>query len=77
MITAYLMLMVEAGKEEIVLNKLLESDHVKEAHIVYGQYDLVAKIRAEDIKKLEDFILREVRRIKEIQDTSTLISTRD
>lgn len=71
------MLMVEAGKEEIVLNKLLESDHVKEAHIVYGQYDLVAKIRAEDIKKLEDFILREVRRIKEIQDTSTLISTRD
>ena len=77
MITAYLLLIVESGKEEITMNKLLETDEVKEIHVVYGQYDLIAKIRVTDIHKMEDFILKEVRRIKDIKETSTLIATRD
>ncbi len=77
MITAYILLMVEAGQEEIAINKLLENDEVKEANIVYGQYDIVMKIRVKNIKALEEFILKNVRPIKEIQESSTLISTHE
>ncbi len=77
MITAYLLLIIESGKDEIAMNKLLETDEVKEAHIVYGQYDLIAKLRVKNIQKLEDFILKQVRRIKEIKETSTLIATKE
>ena len=69
--------MVEAGQEEIAINKLLENDEVKEANIVYGQYDIVMKIRVKNIKALEEFILKNVRPIKEIQESSTLISTHE
>ncbi len=77
MITAYLLMIVESGHDKIVMSKLLEADEVKEANVVYGQYDLIAKVRVKDIRDLEDFILKEVRRIKQIKETSTLISTKD
>lgn len=72
MVTAFVLCGVTPGTERIVLKKLQEI--AEEAHIIYGQYDLIAKITVEQCEDLEDFILAKLRTIEEIQKTHTWIA---
>ncbi len=72
MVTAFVLCGVAPGTERIVLKKLQEI--AEEAHIIYGQYDLIAKITVEQCEDLEDFILTKLRTIEEIQKTHTWIA---
>jgi DNA-binding Lrp family transcriptional regulator len=38
-----------------------------------GQYDIIIKVSAPDMRKLEDFIQNNIRTIKDIQATQTLV----
>jgi len=73
MVTAYVLITSKSGEERIVLDALQKLEEIKEAKIVYGEYDIVAKIQVEDVGKLNDFLLEKVRPIKSIEKTSTLI----
>jgi DNA-binding Lrp family transcriptional regulator len=46
----------EGGKESQVLDQLKKIEHVKEACLTYGVYDIVAKVEAETQEKLEEVI---------------------
>ncbi|MCS7104811.1 MAG: Lrp/AsnC ligand binding domain-containing protein [Thermofilaceae archaeon] len=72
-IVAYLILVVEAGKEYEVLRKLLEIDAVNEAHVVYGEYDIVAKLEVSDLSELEKTVMN-IRKIPGVERSTTLIS---
>ena len=50
---AFVMITAEIGKEVEVLNELKKIEHVKEACLTYGVYDIVAKIEAETWDKLK------------------------
>jgi DNA-binding Lrp family transcriptional regulator len=47
---------------------------VEEAFVVYGEYDVIAKITVDELKKLETFITENVRTIPSVQMTSTMIA---
>ncbi len=72
-VVAYLILIVEAGREYEVLRKLYEMEPVVEAHIVYGEYDVVAKLEVPDLKTLEEVVMS-IRRIPGVSKSTTLIS---
>ncbi|MEM0042876.1 MAG: Lrp/AsnC ligand binding domain-containing protein [Thermofilaceae archaeon] len=72
-ITAYVILVVEAGKEYEVLRKLLEMNAVGEAHIVYGEYDIIARLEVADLAELEKTVMF-IRRIPGVERSITLIS---
>lgn len=72
-IVAYLILVVEAGKEYEVLRKLLGIDAVSEAHVVYGEYDIVAKLEVSDLSELEKTVMS-IRKIPGVERSTTLIS---
>jgi len=72
MVTAFVLCAVLPGSERTVLKKLQEI--AEEAHIIYGQYDLIAKITVDRCEDLEDFILEKLRKIDEIQKTHTWIA---
>ncbi|HDJ89510.1 MAG TPA: Lrp/AsnC family transcriptional regulator [Thermoprotei archaeon] len=72
-IVAYVIIVVEVGKEYDVLGKLRSFENVTEARVVYGEYDLVARVEVESIKKLEKIIM-EIRRIPGVLRSATLIS---
>ncbi len=74
MITAFILIVVKSGTEKEVVNALEDVKEVKEVKIVYGQYDIVAKIELEDIGELNSFLLKNVRSIPGIVDSSTLIA---
>ncbi len=73
MTIAYLLLVVEGGKEQSTIEKLKQHKEVKEAHVVSGQYDIVAKVEFRDIQDIQSFVLKHIRPMSEIRATSTMI----
>jgi len=47
---------------------------VKDVSVVYGEYDIVAKIEKESMEALQDFLIKKVRAMDEVERTSTMIS---
>jgi len=72
-ILAYLLLTVESGKEEKVANELLNFKKVKDTHILFGEYNMIAEVEADNEADLKNFITNDLRHIKNIQSSSTLI----
>jgi len=69
---AFMMINTELGSEKEVLDEIRKIDEVKESCIVYGVYDIVAKVGADTMDKVND-IVTWVRRFDKIRSTITLI----
>jgi DNA-binding Lrp family transcriptional regulator len=72
-VLAYVMFKVSSGTEREVAQKLIEFEEVMQADVIFGEYDVVAKILAKDIDALEDFVSDHVRNISNVLVTSTMI----
>jgi len=70
---AFVLINAEIGSEEAVLQELLKVEGVQEAYIVYGVYDVVAKIKADTMEKLKDIVTWHVRRLNKVRSTLTMI----
>ena len=67
-----MLLNVELGSEKEVLNALNKIPDVKEAHRLYGVYDLIIRVEAETPQAFKDLISR-IRDIEKIRSTLTMI----
>jgi DNA-binding Lrp family transcriptional regulator len=72
-VKAFVLINTQIGSEEEVLKDLRSLEEVEEAHIVYGVYDIVAKVIAEDINKLRDIVTMKIRKMKKIMSTTTMV----
>jgi len=70
---AFVLINAEIGSEEEVLKELKKVEGVVEAYIVYGVYDVVAKIKADTMDKLKDVVTWHVRRLNKVRSTLTMI----
>ena len=70
---AYILIITKYGQKKTVSNQLLKFQEIEDIHEIYGEYDIIIKISAPDMKKLEAFIQNNIRTIKDIQGTQTLI----
>jgi DNA-binding Lrp family transcriptional regulator len=70
---AFVMITAETGKESQVLDELKEIEHVKEACLTYGVYDIVAEVEAETREKIQEVITRKVRRLNNVRSTLTMM----
>lgn len=70
---AFVLINTEIGSESEVLGSLTKIDAVEEAYMVYGVYDVVAKIRAETMDKLKEIVTWHVRRLDKVRSTLTMI----
>jgi DNA-binding Lrp family transcriptional regulator len=76
-VLAYVLFKVGSGTEREVCQKLVEFDEVLHADIIFGEYDVVAKIVTPDLGKLEEFVSRKVRNVPNVLVTSTMIISRE
>jgi DNA-binding Lrp family transcriptional regulator len=67
------MINAEIGAEPEVLEGLKKIPEVKEAHIVYGVYDIIIRLEAETMKDLKDVISWKIRRFEKVRSTITMI----
>ncbi|MEM0027714.1 MAG: Lrp/AsnC ligand binding domain-containing protein [Ignisphaera sp.] len=70
---ALVLINTDVGAEDEVLAQVKTIDGVKEAYIVYGIYDLYAKIEAESIEKLKDIVSSKIRKLPKVRSTITMI----
>ncbi len=76
---AFLLINVVTGKEDVIMDKLLKLEEIREVHIVPGDYDLLAVIEVETglIKpapeKLAEIVKGKIRKITGVSHTMTLI----
>ena len=73
MATAFVLLNAELGAEIEVLNGLKMIDEVKETHLIYGVYDIIARIEADAMDDLRKVIGWNVRRLTRVHSTITMI----
>ncbi len=67
----------EIGKEMDILNELCKMPEVEKAFLVYGVYDVVARVRSETMEQLESSVTTKVRKLKGIRSTLTLVVSRE
>jgi len=76
MIVGFVLIKTSPAVEHVVYNNLLKSKKLIDLHPLFGEYDLIAKIEAEDFEKLGEIVINNIRSVKGILDTKTLTGTR-
>lgn len=76
-IKAYVLLKVSSGAEREVCKKIADFEEVVDASIIYGEFDIVAKISVDGLSSLEAFLSENIRNIPSIMLTSTMIVARE
>ena len=70
---AFVLINTEPESLEDVLKALKDVDGVKEAYSVYGVYDIVGKVEAENMDKLKEILTWKIRRLRNVRSTLTMI----
>jgi len=70
---AFVLINTEIGSESEVLEALKKIDAVEEAYMVYGVYDVVAKVKDDTMDKLKEIVTWHIRRLDKVRSTLTLI----
>ena len=70
---AFLFVVTELGFEEDVLRDIRTLPDVKEAHLVFGMYDIMVKIEGSTAAEVDEQVAR-VRKFDKINTTQTLIA---
>ena len=73
MATAFVCINTEPASMAEVLQKVKAIEGVEEASMVYGVYDVVAKVKGDTFDKLEEIITERIRKIENVQSTVTLM----
>jgi len=76
MVTAYCLVRVKSDQIAEAYGKIRALTDVKEVVSVYGEYDLVVKVEAEDFRALDKFVYDSLREIPEVETTTTMIVSR-
>ena len=74
MAIAFVLLNVNLGTEEEVIARLREVEGVKQAYEIYGVYDIIAILEAENTDKVRDILQERVRKLDNIRSTLTLMA---
>ena len=72
MAIGFVLINVAPAQEHEVYNKLSTIPQVVELHPLFGEYDLIAKIDANDFEELGTIIVNKIRAITGVLDTKTL-----
>jgi DNA-binding Lrp family transcriptional regulator len=72
-IEAYIMMNIKSGAEDEVCDKLTTYKEVEEVAVIYGEYDAIIKVKTEDMKALDGFIIQKLRSIPNIFLTATML----
>lgn len=78
MSTSYILINSDLGTDETIIGKIKEildgENNIQyEIHGVYGVYDIILKLSADDIDTLRSTITNKIRKITSVQSTLTMM----
>jgi len=75
MVTGLVLVKMIPGKERQVLTKLRTIKEVVHMSAVFGRWDLVLDMETNDLEKLSEVVVTEIRNIPGVLSTETLVTT--
>ncbi len=72
MAIGFVLIGVEPTKEKEVYQKLLKLEQIVELYPLFGEYDLIAKVEADDYNKIGEIVVNGIRTIEGVRATKTL-----
>lgn len=69
---AFVLINVQAGAEQEVLDRLKRVEGVKEAYAIYGIYDILVKLDAETLEKVKEAVDQNIRKIGKVRSSLTM-----
>lgn len=73
MVLAYILLTTRGVDVSEVAKEIIDMEEVSHAHIIYGQYDMIVRVKAKNLEQLREFNLNKISKIKGVDSTTTLI----
>ncbi len=82
---AFVFIAIAPGSEEAFVERLMRYEEVLEAHLIVGEYDVLAVLEFEVYGQafvwsfqeiVSNFVLEKIRRLRGVRDTNTIIPTR-
>lgn len=71
--TAFVLINSTLGAEDEVLKSLKDIKEVREAHMVFGVYDIIARIETDTMQELDNVISWKIRKLDKTRGTITMI----
>jgi DNA-binding Lrp family transcriptional regulator len=72
MAIGFVLISTSPAQEHKVYNELLSVKNVVELHPLFGEYDLIAKVSAEDFHAVGQVVVDDIRGIPGVVETKTL-----
>jgi Lrp/AsnC family transcriptional regulator, regulator for asnA, asnC and gidA len=69
---AFIGINISKGSGDEILVTLSQLDEILELHEMYGQFDLLVKIRARSLKEMRDIIVNKIRGISQITEAQLM-----
>jgi len=73
MTIAYVLINVQSGAEEQIIEKLKNLENVVEAYVTYGTYDILVKIVADSLEKIKETVDMNIRKLDKVRSSITMI----
>jgi DNA-binding Lrp family transcriptional regulator len=70
---AFVLINADLGAEEELLKSLRSLEFVKDVYVVYGVYDIIARVEADTMEKVKETITWKIRRLDRVRSTLTMI----
>jgi len=74
MVRAFVMVKTAAGKSNVLLAATTDIDGVDEAHVVAGEYDIIAEASGDKVYDVVHSVATKIRDLDGITDTRTYIA---
>ena len=74
MTTGVVLIRLSAGKEKSALAKIKDTKGVLHVSGVYGRWDLVCDIEADDLSTMTNVVINKIRQIPGVTSTETLVT---
>lgn len=71
--SAYVLVNTKIGSERDVLKEIRNIPNIEETYITYGVYDIIVKVVADSIDKIEDTISLKLRHLDKIESTLSFL----
>ena len=75
MLTCFILIRVQANMEDKVYDSLSKVKEIEGIREVFGEYDMIARIEAKNIKDMRSIIITRVRSVPGVNSTTTLITS--
>ena len=74
-VCAFVLLTIEIDSKEKIMDALKAIPEVKEAHLLDGVYDIIARVESDTMLNLKDAIIRKIKQLEEVRSSLTMIVT--